>query len=214
MDVKCAFLNRFLQEEVCVEQPPGFENLNLPYHVFKLQKALYGLKQASRAWYERLSKFLLEHNFRRGQNDKTLFIKNKGEDFIIIQVDVDDIIFGATNDSICKELSNLMSKEFEISEVGELTFFLGLQIKQLNDGTFVSQSKYMNELLKKFKMHEAKHASTPMAPSTKLDQDLNGKPINDKTYRGMIGSLLYLTASCPDIMFSVCLCARFQSSPK
>jgi len=98
--------------------------------------------------------------------------------------------------------------------VGELTFFLGLQIKQLNDGIFISQSKYVNELLKNFKMHESKHTSTPMTTSTKLDQDLNGKPVNDKTYRGMIGSLLYLTASRLDIMFSVCLCARFQSSPK
>jgi len=150
--------------------------------VFKLQKALYVLKQAPRAWYEWLSRFLLEHNFRRGQIDKILFIKNKGEDFIIIQVYVDDIIFGATNDSLCKEFSNLMSEEFEMSMVSELTFFLGLQMKQLNDGIVVSQSKYVNELLKKFKMHEAKHSSTPMAISTKLDQDLNGKPVNDKTY--------------------------------
>ena len=131
MDVKSAFLNGFLQEEVYVEQPPGFENPNFPNHVFKLQKALYGLKQAPRAWYEHLSKFLLKNGFRRGQIDKTLFIKNKGEDFIIIQIYVDDIIFGATNELLCKEFSTLMSQEFEMSMVGELTFFLGLQIKQL-----------------------------------------------------------------------------------
>ena len=154
-------------------------------------KSSLWLETSSQSLYERLSKFLLEHNFRRGQIDKTHFIKNKGEDFIIIQVYVDDIIFGATNDSLGKEFSNLMSKEFEMSMVSELTFFLGLQIKQFNDCIYVSQSKYVNELLKKFKMHEAKLASTPTATSTKLDQDLNGKSVNGKTYRGMIGSLLY-----------------------
>jgi len=104
MDIKYAFLNGFLQETVYVEQPPGFENSDFLDHVFKLQKALYGLKQAPRAWYERLSKFLLENGFRRGQVDKMLFIKHEGEDFIIIQVYVDDIIFGTTNDHLCKEL--------------------------------------------------------------------------------------------------------------
>ena len=107
-----------------------------------------------------------------------------------------------------------MSKEFEMSMVGELTFFLGLQIKQLNEGIFISQGKYVNELLKRYNMDNAKHANTTMASSTKLDQDLDGKPVNEKTFHGMIGSLLYLTASRPDIMFSVCLCARFQSYPK
>ena len=181
MDVKSAFLNDFLQEEVYVEQPPRFENPDFLNHVFKLQKALYGLKQARRAWYERLRKFLLKNGFRRGQIDKTLFIKNKGEDFIIIQVYVDDIIFGATNKLLCKEFSTLMSQEFEMSMVGELTFFLRLQIKQLREGIFVNQGKYVSGLLKKYKLDHLKHASTPMASSTNLDQDLDGKPVNEKT---------------------------------
>jgi len=126
MDVKSAFLNGYLKEEVFVSQPPGFENHDFPNYVFKLDKALYALKQAPRAWYEWLSKFLLENGFRRGQIDKTLFIENKGEDFIIIQVYVDDIIFGSTNDSLCNEFFNLMSREFEVIIVGELTFFLDL----------------------------------------------------------------------------------------
>ena len=107
-----------------------------------------------------------------------------------------------------------MSKEFEMSMMGELTFFLGLQIKQCQDGIFINQSKYVNELLKKYKMDQAKHAKTPLAINEKLDLDQDGKPVSEKIYRGMIGSLLYLTASRPDIMFSVCLCARFQASPK
>ena len=148
MDVKCAFLNGFLHEEVYVEQPPEFENPDFPNHVFKLQKALYGLKPAPKAWYERLSEFLLESGFRCGPIDKTLFMKNRG-DFIIIQVYVDDIIFGATNEFLCKEFSTLMSQEFEMNMVGELTFFLRLQIKQLQEGIFVNQGKYVSELLKK-----------------------------------------------------------------
>ena len=129
MDVKCAFLNGFLNEDVYVEQPPGFENSKFPDHIYKLDKALYGLKQAPRAWYERLSKFLLENEFKRGKVDKTLFLKSKGTNLLIVQIYVDDIIFGATNESLCQEFANLMSKEFEMSMMGELNFFLSLQIK-------------------------------------------------------------------------------------
>ena len=214
MDVKCAFLNEFLQEEVYVEQPPGFEKEDFPNHVFKLKKAVYGLKQAPRAWYERFSKYLLENNFKRGLIDKTLFIKQNGKDILVVQVYVDDILFGATNESLCNEFSDLMQKEFEMSMMGELNFFLGLQIKQLKDGIFISQSKYVKELLKKFNMLSSKATNIPMSSTLSLDQDEHGKLVNEKQYRGMIGSLLYLTASRPDIMFSVCLCARFQANPK
>lgn len=141
MDVKCAFLNGFLNEDVYGEQPSGFENAKFPNHVYKLDKALYWLKQAPRAWYERLSKFLLENGLKRGKVDKTLFLKSKGTDFLIVQVYVDDIIFGATNESLCKEFSNLMSREFEMSMMGELNFFLGLKIKQTEKGTYIHQQK-------------------------------------------------------------------------
>ena len=129
MDVKSAFLNGFIQEEVYVDQPPGFEDFEKPNHVFKLKKALYGLKQAPRAWYERLSKFLLEKGFTRGKVDTTLFILHKNHDILLVQVYVDDIIFGSTNESLCKYFSKLMQGEFEMSMMGELNFFLGLQIK-------------------------------------------------------------------------------------
>ncbi|XP_042972981.1 uncharacterized protein LOC122304782, partial [Carya illinoinensis] len=214
MDVKSAFLNGFINEEVYVEQPPGFENHISPNHVFKLTKALYGLKQAPRAWYERLSGFLIEKGFSRGKIDTTLFIKYENDDILLIQIYVDDIIFGATNENMCQVFAKTMQEEFEMSMMGELTFFLGLQIKQAKSETFINQSKYIKELLKKFGMENAKEIGTPMSPSTKLDKDESGKPVDSKIYRGMIGSLLYLTASRPDIMFSVCLCARFQSSPK
>ena len=214
MDVKSAFLNGLIQEEVYVEQPPGFEIPDKPNHVYKLQKALYGLKQAPRAWYERLSNFLQEKEFSRGKVDTTLFIKRKNNDILLVQIYVDDIIFGSTNDSLCKEFSLDMQSEFEMSMMGELKYFLGLQIKQTQEGIFINQSKYCKELIKRFGMDSAKHMSTPMSTSCYLDKDESGQSIDIKQYRGMIGSLLYLSASRPDIMFSVCMCARFQSNPK
>jgi transposase InsO family protein len=214
MDVKSAFLNGYIQEEVYVEQPPGFTNFEFPNHVYKLKKALYGLKQAPRAWYDRLSKFLLENNFERGKVDTTLFIKKSKHDILLVQIYVDDIIFGATNESLCKDFSNIMQSEFEMSMMGELHYFLGLQIHQSKEGIFINQSKYCKELLKKFGMQNAKEISTPMSTSCYLDKDEGGKSVDESKYRGMIGSLLYLTASRPDIMFSVCMCARFQANPK
>ena len=153
MDVKSVFLNGFINEKVFVEQPPGFEDFNFPNHVFKLKKTLYGLKQTPRAWYERLSKFLISSGFKIGKIDTTLFIKPKDKDMLIVQIYVDDIIFGATNGSLCEEFTKSMHSEFEMSMIGELNFFLGLQIKQLKEGTFINQAaKYLRDLLKKYNL--------------------------------------------------------------
>ena len=129
-----------------VKQPPGFEDAELPDHVFRLNKALYGLKQAPRAWYERLSKFLLKNDFKRGKIDNTLFLIKREQELLIIQVYVDDIIFGATSEHLGEEFSSLMGREFEMSMMGELTFFLGLQIKQSSNGISICQEKYIKEI--------------------------------------------------------------------
>lgn len=214
MDVKSAFLNGFINEEVYVKQPPGFEDFKHSSHVYKLKKALYGLKQAPRAWYDRLSNFLIERGFIKGKVDTTLFIKSNEGHTLLVQIYVDDIIFGSTNESLCEEFSKMMQGEFEMSMMGKLNYFLGLQIKQTQDGIFIHQTKYCKELLKKFDMDQCKEISTPMGSGSYVDVDESGIPVEITKYRGMIGSLLYLTARRPDIMFSVCLCARFQSSPK
>ena len=214
MDVKSAFLNGKIEEEVYVEQPPGFEDPKFPHHVYRLDKALYGLKQAPRAWYDTLSQFLIENKFTRGIIDKTLFHRKHAKDLILVQIYVDDIIFGSTNEKLCAKFSKLMQSKYEMSMMGELNFFLGLQVKQAANGIFISQTKYVNELLKKFHFQDASNAKTPMPTSTKLDADLKGTKIDITNYRGMIGSLLYLTASRPDIMFATCLCARFQADPR
>ncbi|GJX13591.1 putative ribonuclease H-like domain-containing protein [Tanacetum coccineum] len=214
MDVKSAFLYGKIEEEVYVCQPPGFEDPEFPDRVYKVEKALYGLHQAPRAWYETLSTYLLDNGFQRGQIDKTLFIKRVKSDILLVQVYVDDIIFGSTKKELCTEFEKLMHKKFQMSSMGELTFFLGLQVTQKDDGIFISQDKYVDEILKKCSFSTVKTASTPMETSNPLMKDENAKDVDVHLYRSMIGSLMYLTSSRPDIMFVVCACARFQVTPK
>jgi hypothetical protein len=176
MDVKSVFLNGFINELAYIDQPPRFEDPRYPNHVYRLSKVLYGLKQAPRAWYERIWDFLIEKGFTIGKVDTTLFTKKLHGEIFICQVYVDDIIFGSTNEDYCKELGELMSKEFEMSMIGELTFFLGFQVKQIREGIFISQEKYTKDLLKRFKMNDCKPIKTPMPSNRHLDLDERGKP--------------------------------------
>jgi hypothetical protein len=209
MDVKSVFLDGNINEEVYVEQPPGFEDDKKPNRVYKLKKALYGLKQAPRVWYERLRDFPLSKGFIMGKVDTTLLIRKIGKDLFVLQIYVDDIIFGSTNQEFCEEFGKMMANEFEMSMIGEISYFLGPQIKQMKNGTFVSQGKYIKDMLKKFGMNEAKPISTPMVTNGNLDSDASGNMVDQKLYRPMIRNLLYVTASRLDVMFSVCMCARF-----
>ncbi|GKB58195.1 retrovirus-related pol polyprotein from transposon TNT 1-94 [Tanacetum coccineum] len=186
MDVKSAFLYGKIKEEVYVCQPPGFEDPYFPDRVYKVEKALYGLHQAPRAWYETLSTYLLDNGFQRGNIDKTLFIKRDKSDILLVQM----------------------------SSMGELIIFLGLQVKQKEYGIFISQDKYVNEILNKFGFSDVKTARTPMETQKALLKDADGEDVDEDLYRSMIGSLMYLTSSRPDIMFAVCACARFQVNPK
>ncbi|GJT39928.1 retrovirus-related pol polyprotein from transposon TNT 1-94 [Tanacetum coccineum] len=197
-----------------LQQPLDFIDFEKPDHVYKHKKALYGLKQALKACYDRLKSFLIEHEYKIGMVDNTLFTKKKSSNLIIIQIYVDDIIFCSTCQDMCDEFAKIMHDEFEMSMMGELNFFLGLQIKQIEDGIFFNQSKYIKEMLKKFSLEDSKPMKTPMSSDTKLTKDEECESVDSTKYRGMIGSLLYLTASRLDIMFSVCLCARFQEAPK
>nr|GEZ17289.1 putative ribonuclease H-like domain-containing protein [Tanacetum cinerariifolium] len=184
MDIKSKFLYGTIEEEVYVCQPPGFKDLEYPDKVYKVDKALYGIHQALRAWYETLATYLLENGFQRGTIDQTLFIKKQPKDILLM------------------------------SSMGELTFFLGLQVKQKKDGIFISQDKYVAEILRKFGLSEGKSASTPIDADKPLLKDSDGEEVDVHTYRSMIGSLMYLTSSRPDIMVAVYACARFQVTPK
>ncbi|GJU06121.1 retrovirus-related pol polyprotein from transposon TNT 1-94 [Tanacetum coccineum] len=186
MDVKSAFLYGKIEEEVYVCQPLGFEDPDFPDRVYKVEKALYGLHQAPRAWYETLSTYLLDNGFQRGKIDKTLFIKRHKGDILLVQVYVDDIIFGSTKKELCNAFEKLMHEKFQMSSMGELTFFLGLQVQQKKGWILLVTCL----------------------------RDENGEEVDVHMYRSMIGSLMYLTSSRPDIMFAVCACARYQVNLK
>nr|GEU37838.1 uncharacterized mitochondrial protein AtMg00810-like [Tanacetum cinerariifolium] len=203
MDVKIAFLYGTIEEEVYVCQPPGFEDPDYPDKVNKVVKALYGLHQAPRAWYETLANYLLENGFQRGKIDQTLFIKRQKGDILLVQIYVDDIIFGSINKDLCKAFEKLMKDKFQMSSMGEFTFFLGLQVKQKKDGIFISQYEYVAKILRKFGLTDEKSASTHIDTEKPLLKDPNGKDVDVHTYRSMIGSLMYLTSSRPDIIFAV-----------
>jgi hypothetical protein len=149
-----------------------------------------------------------------GKVDTTLFTKKIGKDLFVLQIYVDDIIFGSTNQDFCEEFGKMMASEFEMSMIGELSYFLGLQIKQLKNDIFVSQGKYIKDMLKKFRLKDAKAISTPIGTNRSLDSDVSGNMVDQKMYRSMIGSLLFVTASRLDVMFNVCMCARFQATPR
>ncbi|GJW13619.1 putative ribonuclease H-like domain-containing protein [Tanacetum coccineum] len=187
MDVKSAFLYGTIEEEVYVTQPPGFKDPDHPDKVYKVVKALYGLHQAPRAWYETLANYLLSNGFKRGKIDQTLFIKKQKGDILLVQVYVDDIIFGSTNKELCTGFEKLMKD---------------------------NQDKYVAEILKKFNYFDVKSASTLVDLEKPLVKDEDANDVDVHLYRSMIGSLMYLTASRPDIMFVVCACARFQVTPK
>nr|GFB05827.1 hypothetical protein [Tanacetum cinerariifolium] len=184
MDVKSAFLYGTIDEELYVMQPPGFQDPEYPARVYKVEKAMYGLHQAPRAWHGTLSKYLLSNGFQRGTIDQTLFIRRQRGNFILVQVYVDDIIFGSSNPQLCREFEALMHEKFQMSAMGELNFFLGLS------------------------------SNTPMDKENPWGKDGTGKDVDLHLYRFMIGSLMYLTASRPDIMFTVCACAKHQVTPK
>nr|GEV92527.1 hypothetical protein [Tanacetum cinerariifolium] len=183
MDVKSAFLYGTIEEEVYVCQPPGFKDPNHPDKVYKVVKALYGLHQAPRAWYETLANYLLENGFQRGKIDQTLFIKRQKGDILLVQIYVDDIIFGATNKDLCKSFEKLMKDKFQMSSMGELTSFLGLQVKQKKDRIFINQDKYVAKILRKFGLTEGKSASTLIDTVKPLLKDPNGEDVDVHTYR-------------------------------
>ncbi|GJY58679.1 retrovirus-related pol polyprotein from transposon TNT 1-94 [Tanacetum coccineum] len=169
--------------EVYASQPDGFVNLENPNHAYKLKKALYRLKQALRAWYDLLSSFQQSQEFSKGTIDPTLFVRREGKDILLM------------------------------SMMGKMLFFLGLQISQSPRGIFLNQSKYAFEIIKKYVMETVDPVYTPMVEKSKLDKDPQGKAVVPTRYHGMIGSLMYLTASRPDLVFVVCMCAWYQAKP-
>nr|GEY64967.1 hypothetical protein [Tanacetum cinerariifolium] len=180
MDVKTAFLNGELREVVYVSQPEGFVDQDNANHVYKLKKSHYGLKQAPSVW-------------------------KVGHDILLVQIYVDDIIFASTAPALCDKFANTMSSKFNMSMMGKMSFFLELQISQSHGGIFINQSKYTLEIIKKYGMLSSDPVDSPMMDKSKMNEDLQGKPVDPTHYRGMIGSIMYLTSSRPDLVFTVCI---------
>nr|GEW44051.1 retrovirus-related Pol polyprotein from transposon TNT 1-94 [Tanacetum cinerariifolium] len=181
--------------------------------MYKLKKALYRLKQAPRAWYDMLSSFLISQDFSKGSMDPTLFIRRNVNDLLLVKIYVDDIIFAASTPELCDLFAKLMCSKLKMSMMGKISFFLGLQISQNPRGIFINQSKYALKSLKKYGFESYDPVDTLMVEKSKLDEDKEGKVVGPSHYRGMIGTLLYLTASRPDLQFAICMCARYQARP-
>ncbi|GKA78737.1 retrovirus-related pol polyprotein from transposon TNT 1-94 [Tanacetum coccineum] len=212
MDVKTAFLNGNLQEEVYVSQPDGFVDPDKPNYVYKLKKALYGLKQAPRAWYDMLSSFLISNDFSKGLVDPTLFIRREGKELLLVQIYVDDIIFAASTPKLCDLFAKIMCLKFKMSMMGKISFFLGLQISQSPRGIFINQSKYALESLKKYGFESCDPVDTPMVEKSKLDEDKEGNVVDPSHYRGMIGTTLYLSAVDQTYNLLIWMCAPFANA--
>ena len=215
LDVQNAFLHGFLEEEVYMQQPPGFEDSSRPNFVCKLDKALYGLKQAPRAWYARLSNKLMQLGFKSSKADTSLFFFNKGGIQIFVLVYVDDIIVASSTEKATTALLQDLQEEFALKDLGRLHYFLGIEVTHVKDGIVLTQDKYASDLLKRVGMSECKPVTTPLSTSEKLslyEGDLLGP--NDATnYRSIVGALQYLTLTRPDIAFSVNKVCQFLHAP-
>ncbi|KAM1528050.1 hypothetical protein ACFX1Z_017449 [Malus domestica] len=213
LDVKNAFLHGILNEEVYMSQPPGFEDPQFPYLVCKLHKSLYGLKQAPRAWNDRFTQFLPQLGFQTTTSDPSLFVKPVDGAIVVLLLYVDDIIITGNASSAIQQVVAALTNEFELKDLGPLHFFLGIQISKTAHGLFLSQEKYIVDLLKKTDMTDAKPAVTPCLPYNRLLKD-DGQPFNNPgLYRSVVGALQYLVFTRPDIAFSVHQVSQFMQAP-
>ena len=214
MDVKYAFLNGDLEEEVYIEQLEGFILGNDENLVWKLKKALYGLKQAPHAWYYCLDKYLQQQGFTKGSAENNLYTKIEDDKLLIIVVYVGDIIFGSNEEPMSQNFAFVMQQEFQMSLLGELTYCLGLQVQQKKYVIFLSQTNYLKKIMKKYEMEDAKLVCTPMLIGCSLSSNDESPIVNQRAYISMIGSLLYLRGTRLDIMHVVGIVGRFQANPK
>jgi hypothetical protein len=210
LDVKSVFLNGYLQEEIYIEQPRGFEVRGQEEKVYLLKKALYGLKQAPRAWYSRIDDHLHKLGFVKSLSEATLYVKGADANLIIVSVYVDDLLVTGSNKTQIEEFKAEMFDVFEMTDLGLMSYFLGMEVKQSNDGIFICQHKYAKEIVKKFHMESCKSTSTPMNLKEKFSKNDGTNKADEGQYRNLIGCVMYLTATRSDIAFSVSLLSRFM----
>ncbi|OIT28784.1 retrovirus-related pol polyprotein from transposon tnt 1-94, partial [Nicotiana attenuata] len=213
MDVKSAFLNGILKEEIYVEQPEGFVVEGKEDKVYRLHKALYGLKQAPRAWYSRIDDYLLGLNFEKSLSESTLYVKQHSGDILVVSLYVDDLLITGSSTKLIDDFKQDMMQAFEMTDLGLVTYFLGMEIKPEKDEVFICQNKYAKEILKKFGMENCKAMNTPMNQKEKLRKDDGAEKVDESYFRSIIGCLMYLTATRPDILYAVSVLSRFMHCP-
>ena len=213
MDVKFAFLHGDLHEEIYMEQPIGFIQIDSSL-ICRLKKSLYGLKQAPRAWYAKMNSFLLESGFSRCHSDNTVYTKKVGKSLIILVLYVDDLILTGSDPNLINHVKSSLKRKFEMTDLGHLHYFLGLHVLQSKEGISLSQSKYSCDLLHHFHMEECKPTPSPFQSGAKLSVNCTSHEFDATLYRQLVGKLLYLTHTRPDLSFVVGLVARFMQNPR
>ncbi|MCH80374.1 copia-type polyprotein, partial [Trifolium medium] len=213
LDVKSAFLHGELTEDIYVEQPLGYQKGD-GSRVYKLKKALYGLKQAPRAWYSKIESYFNSEKFEKCPSEHTLFVKQDSDnDILIVSIYVDDLIYTGSNKQMITNFKESMQRKFAMTDLGKMRYFLGIEVSQTNEGIFIHQLKYATELLARFGMDNCNTVCSPIVTGCKLVKNEGGKASDAKVYKQMVGSLMYLLATRPDLAFSVCLVARFMERP-
>ena len=214
LDVKSAFLHGDLEELVFINQPPSYVKFGNEHKVYRLKKALYGLKQAPRVWYNRIETYFLKEGFQKCPYEHTLFIKfEDGGKMPIVCLYVDDLIYIGSNIAMLESFKKSMMAEFEMSDLGMMHYFLGIEVLQSSTGILISQKKYVGEILDRFQMKDCNPVSTPFEFGLKLNKDNGGKKVNSTLYKQIVGSLMYLTATRPDIMHAVSVISRYMECP-
>jgi hypothetical protein len=211
LDIKSAFLHRELDEDVYVEQSFGYEKKGEEYKVFKLKKALYGLKQAPRAWFSRIESYFFKEWFVRCPSEHTLFVKTQGEGkILVVSLYVDDLVFTGNNEEMFAEFKALMKREFGMTDLGKMKFFLGVEVVQNDEGIYLSQKKYALEILERFSLENANSVRNLMVLGIKLMKNEDGKQVDMTKYKQMVCSFMYLSVTRPDLMFMVSLVSRYM----
>ncbi|GAA0168672.1 transmembrane signal receptor [Lithospermum erythrorhizon] len=215
MDVKSAFLNWYLEEEVYIEQPPGYVEKGQEDKVYRLNKALYGLKQAPRAWNTRIDEYFHKNGFVKSPYEHSLYAKkNESRDIMFICLYVDDMVYTGNNPDMFNDFKEVMTKEFEMTDIGEMSYFLAVEVKQAKDGIFMSQRKYAKQILSKFRMKDCKPISTLTKICMKLRVNSNKESVNPTLFKSLVGNLRYLTFTRPNIMYALGLVSRYMETPK
>lgn len=214
LDVKSAFLHGEINEQVFVEQPPGYVKEGHEHKVYKLKKALYGLKQAPRAWYSRIESYFMKVGFTKCPYEHTLFVKTEGEGkILIVCIYVDDLVFTGNDNLMLEEFKASMKQEFEMSDLGRMKYFLGIEVLQTNGGVFITQRQYAQDILQRFQMEDCNSTLNPIVPGSKLSKDEGGVQVDSTMFKQIVGSLMYLSATRPDMMFVTSLISRFVERP-